>query len=73
MAEGRQRHEWAQTSAILWLIAEVNRNPKKRKTPYTPADFDPTHKRPIHGDLPKADITILRDVFVRPKNKEVQA
>jgi len=40
MAEARGRDDWAHTSAILALIANVNRDPKKTR-PFKPSDFDP--------------------------------
>lgn len=41
MARGRQRSEWAQTSAVLALVANCNRDPRRRPYPFTPDDFDP--------------------------------
>jgi hypothetical protein len=41
MARARLGAEWAQTSAILALLANVHRDPKKKRTPYKPSDFDP--------------------------------
>ena len=40
MAESRGRDNWAHTSAVLALIANVNRDPKKGRV-FKPADFDP--------------------------------
>ena len=40
MAEARGREAWAHTSAILALIANVNRDPKRTR-PFKPSDFDP--------------------------------
>jgi len=33
--------EWAQTSHILALLANVNRDPKKRSRAYRPGDYNP--------------------------------
>lgn len=41
MSRGRLEAEWAQTSNILCLLANVNRDTKKKPTPFTPADFNP--------------------------------
>jgi len=41
MADGRGRHDWAQTSNILALIANANRDKKKHPRPFGPDDFDP--------------------------------
>ncbi len=38
MAEGRGRQAWGHTSAILALIANVNRDPKKTR-PFKPSHF----------------------------------
>jgi hypothetical protein len=41
MAESRSQAEWSRTSAIMCLIANVNRDPKRKSTPYKPSDFNP--------------------------------
>lgn len=41
MAEGRQRSQWNQTASILAIIANVNRDEKKRSTPFSPSEFNP--------------------------------
>jgi hypothetical protein len=45
MAEARGRSDWSHTSAILTLLANVHRDPKRRGRPYTPADFNPYTRR----------------------------
>jgi len=40
MAEGSGRERWAHTSAVMALIANVNRDPKKGRA-FRPSDFDP--------------------------------
>lgn len=47
MAEGRGREAWARTSAILTLIANTNRDPKKGRA-FKPSDFDPYARRDPH-------------------------
>lgn len=47
MAEGRGKASWAQTSAILSMIVNVNRDPKKRAT--KPSDFDPYARKNRHA------------------------
>lgn len=71
MTESRRQHDWSQTSCILALTAEMNRNTKKKSTPFKPDDFNPMAKGNKGGDI-EADITILRDLFV-PQSKETQA
>ena len=41
MAEGREEREWARASALLALVANVNRDRKQRPQPYTPDEFNP--------------------------------
>jgi hypothetical protein len=63
MAEGRGRQAWAHTSAILTLIANVNRDPKKTR-PFKPSDFDPYSARDKHGEaIELKDMSLLRDAF----------
>src|SRR5262245_35831254 len=40
-AEARSRHHWDIAASILALIANVNRDPKRRHTPFSPAEFNP--------------------------------
>lgn len=63
MAEAQGRGRWAHTSAILALIANVNRDPKKTR-PYRPSDFDPfsaSEKR--DGAIEVTDMAVLKVVF----------
>lgn len=41
MAIGRQKVEWNHTAALMAMQAELSRDRKKRKEPFTPADFHP--------------------------------
>ena len=65
MAEAKGRDAWAHTSAVLALIANVNRDPKKTPA-FQPADFDPFQPRPRRSS--RVDRTtgfdMLRSVFV---------
>ncbi len=45
MAEGRQEADWAQTSLLAVLLAEPNRNKKKRSKPFTADEFNPFAKQ----------------------------
>ena len=63
MAEARGRDRWAHTSAILALIANVNRDPKKTRA-YKPSDVDPrsaSEKR--DGAIEVTDRAVLKDAF----------
>jgi len=45
MADGRSQAAWSHTSSLIWIIAEVNRDSKRRSRPYQPADFNPHIQR----------------------------
>jgi len=59
MAEARQRAEWCQTSALMALLANCHRDPKK--SPVKPADFNPFATR---TKAPKVGVGILKDIFI---------
>lgn len=63
MAEGKQRAAWSHTSALLAMLANVNRG-KKSKT-FKPGDFDPYDKRATQRSekLP-GNVRMLKDVFI---------
>lgn len=71
MADGRRRHDWAQSAGLMALIANVNRDRKRRPRPFTPADFSPFSegKRPLRGvPLTTGNIDQLARVLgVRPR------
>ena len=60
MAEGRQRSEWARNSALMALIANTQRDPKKSRA-FRPSDFDP-----FSGPSPaaKVGVGVLKTVFI---------
>lgn len=62
MAEARSREAWAHTSAVLALLANAHRDPKKTR-PFTPADFHP-HLRRKPPVTAKVGIAALKQVFV---------
>jgi hypothetical protein len=67
MAEARGRDNWAHTSAILALVANVNRDPKKTRA-YKPSDFDPYSAREKRDEaIEVTDMAVLKDAFTRPK------
>jgi hypothetical protein len=69
MAEAKSRENWAHTSAILAMTANVNRDPKKTK-PFGPADFNPYEVAKRKTVTGKADLTILKTVFVDKERKK---
>lgn len=58
-AEGRQWHDWNQTAELLWITAELNRDRKKRPTPFHPRDFHPLMRRK-GSDVIKVPISVLK-------------
>lgn len=73
MADARGRESWAHTSAILALIANVNRNPKKTR-PYKPSDFDPHTTRDKRDDaIELTDLSVLKEAFVGSKQPSLEA
>lgn len=62
MAEGRSRADWGRASALMALIANANRDPKRTKA-FKPADFNPfeQEKKPV---VKTKDLSILKKVFV---------
>lgn len=64
MAEGRRKDAWSHTSALLALIANAHRDPKKSK-PFEPDDFSPfANRRRCEPKLVTKDLTVLKAVFV---------
>ena len=67
MAEARGRDAWAHTSAVLALLANVNRDPKKTR-PFKPADFDPYAVKDKRAEaIELKDMGALKDAFVKSK------
>jgi len=70
MSEGNSRAHWAHTSAVLAMIANVNRDAKKRPRAYQPSDFDPhtadkSEKQDVIriDDENKENIGLLKQAF----------
>jgi len=67
LAEARGNHEWEQTAAVLALLANTHRDPKKRPTPYKPSDFNPfAVERSPEPKVQLKDIRVLKRFFVDP-------
>ncbi len=64
MAEGCIRESWNHTSAVLALLANVHRDPRKGRA-LGPADFHPMLKTPAgKPTVLKGDIRLLKTIFV---------
>lgn len=44
MVEARSAAQWNHTAALLALVANCHRDPKKRPRPFTPRTFHPHHQ-----------------------------
>ena len=68
MAEGRQREAWTHTAALLALLANCHRDPKRSRA-FTIADFHPLAEpaRPV----PRCDISILKAIFIDGRLPEI--
>ena len=65
MAEARCREAWNHTSAVLALLANIHRDPKKGKA-FKPSDFNPYEVKRGQGvPLRAGNIGLLKQVFVR--------
>jgi hypothetical protein len=63
MAQARERAHWQRTAAVLALIANCHRDPKRRRA-YAPADFLPDQRDAGTTTPLLADLSVLRAVFV---------
>jgi hypothetical protein len=63
MAEARQEEAWNHTAAVLSLLANIHRDPK-RSRPYKPADFHPYLRARQSMSREVVPITVLKQVFV---------
>ena len=73
MQRGRMRLEWGQTSAILAMLANGNRNAKKRPEPFLPDDFNPMaekRKAPAVLEDSKLGFSMMRKVFCGKKRRD---
>lgn len=67
MAEARCREAWNHTSAVMALLANIHRDPKKHRA-FRPSDFNPYETKRKTGIPIKAkDIGLLKKVFVGPE------
>lgn len=59
MADAAGRERWGHTTAVMCLIANVNRDPKKGR-PFRPSDFDPYAKADAKRPATAEDLMMLR-------------
>lgn len=68
MAEGHVRERWNHTAQLMALTANINRDPRRKTRPYSPAEFHPLERARKAAPIP-ADISVLRDIFVTPHER----
>jgi hypothetical protein len=70
MAEAAGRERWSRASALMALLANVNRDPKRGR-PFSPEDFSPfaARRQSRSGGVPltKDNLHILRQAYVDRK------
>lgn len=67
MSQERQRDQWAHTSLVLSVLANIHRNPKKSHR-FSADDFNPMSNR--RAAKPKAGVGILKQIFIDNRKSE---
>ena len=72
MHDARQVAEWDRTGAVLAMIANVNRDPKKVPRAYKSSDFNPFAERKAAQHIePDVDgFSVLKSTFVKGGKKK---
>lgn len=74
MVKAKRLEQWQHTSSIMALIANCNRDPKKKNRPFQPRDFNPYMQKKNVLRLPKKEaFSILKTVFIDRDKKKVEA
>ena len=69
MAEARGEEAWNHTAAVLAMLANCHRDPKKTRA-FGPRDFHPYERRGRSGvPLSKANLGLLKQVFVKGRQR----
>ena len=65
MADFRNREDWERTANVMALIANCNRDPKKRPSPYSPGEFGRYARATATGGITvtKETIGLMRAEF----------
>lgn len=66
MLDGKQRHDWSIASAVMALVANIHRDPRRSRR-LNPSDFDPFAKRSPTQRPIKVGVSVLKDVFIDGK------
>lgn len=69
LAEAKSRDAWGHTAAVMALLANCHRDPRKRKRAFRPGDFDPyareARKEPVIHKPKDEVFRLLKAAFVR--------
>ncbi len=69
MAEAKRQHDWNVASAIMALMAEMNRDRKKRRKPFKPDDFNPyAQTHPVVAKATVEQVAALLGAKYQPKS-----
>ncbi len=73
MAEAARKEAWQHTAWIAAMIANANRDPRRKPSPYSPDDFNPTLSRGQRSGeivVTKENIGDLKDAFTQFARRE---
>ena len=71
MAEAKRQHDWNVASTIMALMAEMNRDRKRRRKPFRPDDFNPyANQKPIVARGTVEQAAAMLGASYRPKLPE---
>ena len=62
MAEATRREAWQHTAWLSAMIANANRDPKKKPSPFQPDDFNPLARRDRKAGAVVVDETTIGDL-----------
>jgi len=67
MLHGRCVHDWGQTGSVLALLANINRDPRRRRRAFGVSEFMPSDLRPAfrqrRGGVTRAGLRALKPLF----------
>ena len=72
MHHGRRLHDWGQTGSLLTMSANINRDPKRRRSPYpisafVPSDVRSAFRTPRGIGLTRSTLHALKPLFQKEK------
>ena len=45
MAEARCEHDWGMASSVMAMLAEIHRDRRRRRRPFSPTEFNPLRQK----------------------------